>query len=64
MSTGEDAIEMLLAGASAVGVGTATFLEPRATLRIVAEIDAWCVRNDVARVRDLTGALTGGVSNG
>jgi dihydroorotate dehydrogenase (NAD+) catalytic subunit len=64
VSTGEDAVEMLLAGASAVGVGTATFLDPRATLRIVAEIDAWCARNDVARVRDLIGGLAGGTSGG
>jgi dihydroorotate dehydrogenase (NAD+) catalytic subunit len=55
--SGEDAVEMLLAGAHAVGVGTATFAEPRATLRIVDELRAWCVRNDVARVRDLTGGL-------
>ena len=49
VATGEDAVEMLLAGASAVGVGTATFLDPRATLRIVDELGAWCARNDVAR---------------
>ena len=57
VSTGEDAVEMLLAGASAVGVGTATFADPRATLRIVDELGAWCSRNDVARVRDLIGGL-------
>ena len=57
VSTGEDAVEMLLAGAHAVGVGTATFLDPRATLRIVDELRAWCARNDVARVRDLTGGM-------
>jgi dihydroorotate dehydrogenase (NAD+) catalytic subunit len=53
VATGEDAVEMLLAGASAVGVGTATFLDPRATLRIVEELGVWCARHDVARVRDL-----------
>jgi len=57
VSTGEDAVEMLLAGAAAVGVGTATFRDPRATLRIVEELGAWCARNDVARVRDLIGGL-------
>ena len=60
VSTGEDAAEMLLAGATAVGVGTATFLDPRATLRIAGELDAWCARHGVARVRDLTGRLDGG----
>ena len=38
VSTGEDAVEMLLAGATAVGVGTATFLDPGATLRIADEL--------------------------
>jgi dihydroorotate dehydrogenase (NAD+) catalytic subunit len=57
VSTGEDAVEMLLTGASAVGVGTATFLDPRATLRIVDELRAWCARNDVARARDLIGEM-------
>jgi len=54
---GVDAVEMLLAGATAVGVGTATFLDPRATLRIQAELVDWCAAHDVARVRDLSGAL-------
>jgi dihydroorotate dehydrogenase (NAD+) catalytic subunit len=57
VSTGVDAVEMLLAGASAVGVGTATFLDPRATLRILAELVDWCVAREVTRVADLTGAL-------
>jgi dihydroorotate dehydrogenase (NAD+) catalytic subunit len=55
--TGVDAVEMMLAGASAVGVGTATFLDPRATLRILEELVEWCVAHDVARVAELTGAL-------
>lgn len=60
VSTGADAVEMLLAGATAVGVGTATFLDPRATLRIVDELGAWCAQNGVANARDLIGGLTGG----
>ena len=48
---------MLLAGASAVGVGTATFAEPRATLRIVDEIAQWCAAHGVARVADIIGKL-------
>jgi dihydroorotate dehydrogenase (NAD+) catalytic subunit len=54
---GTDAVEMLLAGASAVGVGTATFLDPRAPYRVLDEVIAWCASHDVARVADLTGAL-------
>ncbi len=56
--TGRDAAEMLLAGAHAVGVGTATFLEPRAPLRIAAELRGWCADHHIARVRDLTGGVT------
>lgn len=57
VTTGTDAAEMLLAGASAVGVGTATFAEPRATLRILDELERWCRRAGVAEVRSLTGAV-------
>lgn len=57
VTSGVDAVEMLLAGASAVGVGTATFAEPRATLRILDELTAWCARRGVTKVRELTGAL-------
>jgi dihydroorotate dehydrogenase (NAD+) catalytic subunit len=55
--SGRDAAEMLLAGAHAVGVGTATFLEPRAPLRIAAELGGWCTDHGIARVRDLTGGV-------
>jgi dihydroorotate dehydrogenase (NAD+) catalytic subunit len=48
---------MLLAGATAVGVGTATFAEPRAMLRILDELEAWCAAHGVLRIADLTGAL-------
>ena len=55
--TGVDAVEMLLAGASAVGVGTATFFHPRAAERILSELERWCATHGVARSADLTGAL-------
>jgi dihydroorotate dehydrogenase (NAD+) catalytic subunit len=57
VSTGVDAVEMLLAGATAVGVGTATFADPRAPLRILAELERWCADHGVRRVAELTGAL-------
>jgi len=57
VSSGLDAVEMLLAGATAVGVGTATFVEPRATLRILDELTRWCAKHGVSAVRDLTGGL-------
>jgi dihydroorotate dehydrogenase (NAD+) catalytic subunit len=55
--SGVDAVEMLLAGASAVAVGTANFRDPHAPYRVLDELTDWCARHDVARVRDLTGAL-------
>ena len=65
VSTGVDAIEMLLAGASAVGVGTATFADPRACLRILDELVDWCAARGITRVADLTGALeTGALETG
>jgi dihydroorotate dehydrogenase (NAD+) catalytic subunit len=54
--TGEDALEFLMAGASAVEVGTATFTEPAAALRVAAEIDAWCRVHGIADVTALIGA--------
>jgi dihydroorotate dehydrogenase (NAD+) catalytic subunit len=57
VSSGTDAAEMMLAGASAVGVGTATFADPRAALHVVDELAAWCARHGVARAKDLVGAL-------
>lgn len=57
VASGLDAVEMLLAGATAVGVGTITFREPRAMLRIVAELVAWCEERGVTKVSDLTGGL-------
>lgn len=55
--SGVDAVEMLLAGATAVGVGTATFVDPRAPLRIHDELVAWCRHHGLGRVSELTGGL-------
>lgn len=55
--TAEDAVEFLLAGATAVEVGTASYADPRATERLVKELEGWCRSHDVARVASLTGAL-------
>lgn len=57
VSTGVDAVELLLAGASAVGVGTANFADPRSCWRITDELSAWCRDRGVTAVRDLIGAV-------
>ena len=57
--SGRDAVELLLAGADAVQVGTATFRDPRAPWRVLDEIGAWCASHGVRSVRDLRGAAHG-----
>jgi len=57
ITTGRDALEFMVAGASAVQVGTANYFDPRATARIVHEMDSWCRDHKVAAVRSLTGTL-------
>jgi len=55
--TAEDAIEHLLAGATAVQVGTASFLDPAAMVRIIEGLEAYCGRHGVARIAELIGAV-------
>ena len=56
VATGADAVEMLMAGASAVQVGTAIFADPRAPWKVLAELEQWCDDNDLAGVAELVGA--------
>lgn len=53
VSSGEDAAELIAAGADAVGVGTATFAEPRAPARVLSELRAWCRSNGVNSLDEL-----------
>lgn len=53
----EDAAEFILAGAAAVGVGTALFVDPRRPLAIVRGLDAWVKRQGAASISDLVGAM-------
>ena len=53
----EDAIEFLMAGASAVQVGTANFTNPMAMPNIIQDLSAWCDRHGVKNVTELTGTL-------
>lgn len=58
ISTAEDVVEFMLAGASAVQVGTASYWDPRATEKIVAELAPWCEKHNVSRIAELTGGMT------
>jgi dihydroorotate dehydrogenase (NAD+) catalytic subunit len=57
IARGVDAVEMILAGADAVEVGTATFMDPRAPLRVLRGLRRWCRLNGVDDVRELVGAV-------
>jgi dihydroorotate dehydrogenase (NAD+) catalytic subunit len=57
IASGTDAAEFLIAGAHAVEVGTATFWDPQAPLRIARELDKFLKREKVGRVSELVGTL-------
>jgi dihydroorotate dehydrogenase (NAD+) catalytic subunit len=55
VSCGRDAIELMMAGANAVQVGTATLVDPRAPSRILAELEAWCAAQGIGSAEELIG---------
>jgi dihydroorotate dehydrogenase (NAD+) catalytic subunit len=57
ISTAEDAVEYMLAGATAVQVGTATFVQPAAMTTIIDDLAAFCARRGIAHVQDLIGGV-------
>ena len=59
VASGADAAELLLAGASAVQVGTATFADPRAPHRVLRELQGWAARQGVLRIDELIGEVDG-----
>ncbi|OFV81550.1 MAG: dihydroorotate dehydrogenase B catalytic subunit [Acidobacteria bacterium RIFCSPHIGHO2_02_FULL_67_57] len=57
IATGKDAAEFLVAGAKAVQVGTANFVQPFAAVRIIEELETYCRSNKIAKVSELYGTL-------
>jgi dihydroorotate dehydrogenase (NAD+) catalytic subunit len=57
ISTAADVIEFMLAGATAVQIGTANYWDPRATEKIVTELERWCEVHEIARIAELIGAM-------
>ena len=55
--TAEDAIEFMLAGASAVSVGTANFINPHATIDIIEGMEKYMERHNIADINELVGAV-------
>jgi len=57
IASASDALEFLIAGASAVQVGTANFVNPAAAVGIVEEMERFLIRNRIARAKDMIGTL-------
>jgi dihydroorotate dehydrogenase (NAD+) catalytic subunit len=57
ISTAADVVEFMLAGATAVQIGTASYWDPCATEKIVDDLQRWCDNRGVTRLADLTGGL-------
>ena len=57
IASGEDAVEFFVAGARAVQVGTANFVQPSAPLRILDEVEQYCRQQQIAAVSDLCGTM-------
>jgi dihydroorotate dehydrogenase (NAD+) catalytic subunit len=59
VNSGEDAVAMIMAGANAVEVGTATFADPRAPWSVHQGLERWMRRHNVTQVSDIMGAVHG-----
>jgi dihydroorotate dehydrogenase (NAD+) catalytic subunit len=57
ISTAADVVEFMLAGATAVQIGTASYWDPCATEKIVDELHRWCQDRGITRLADLTGGM-------
>ena len=57
ISTASDVVEFLLAGATAVQIGTASYWDPCATEKIVDELRGWCEDRGITRLADLIGGM-------
>jgi len=57
ISTAADVVEFMLAGATAVQIGTASYWDPCATEKIVDDLPRWCQDRDITRLADLIGGL-------
>ena len=63
ISSAPDVAEFMLAGATAVEVGTASFWDPPATERIVTALERWCVQHRVGKISELIGGVLEGQSD-
>ncbi len=52
-----DAIELMLAGASAVAIGTAMYIDPKTPIQIIGELREYCIKNNIAKISDIVGKV-------
>ena len=64
VASAEDAVELLVAGAQAVQVGTATFADPRAPARVLAGLEDWCRRHRIGSIDEHIGGAHGPANDG
>ncbi len=57
ITTAEDVVEFMLAGAAAVEIGTASYWDPCATEKIVDALEGWCMEHRIDRITDLIGGM-------
>lgn len=55
--TASDAIEFIIAGATAVTIGTSSFINPDCSIKIIDGINGYCERHNVSSIAELTGSL-------
>lgn len=52
-----DAIEFMMCGATAIQIGTANFIDPAVTMKVIDGIDTWCDQHGVADIREIIGVI-------
>ena len=57
ISSGRDAIEFMLAGARAVQIGTANFIDPQVTVKAIDWMEDWCRRHGVTDINEIVGEI-------
>ena len=57
ISSGQDALEFMIAGAKAIEVGTANLVDPEATLKIIQELEEYCEKKGIAKIEEIVGTL-------
>ncbi len=57
IASGEDAVEMMMAGASAVQIGGAVFTDPFAPIKVIEGINGYLDKNNISSVKEIIGAV-------